>query len=63
MESIAESRLLSLLGGQSLGWLQIEVVVQMQVVEIFTVNEEIKHIVACKKKKDYHIIILKILKS
>ena len=34
MESIAESRLLSLLGGQRLNGLQVHVVVEMQIVQI-----------------------------
>lgn len=32
--------------GQCLHWLQVEVVVQMQVVEILTVDQQIEHVVA-----------------
>ena len=46
MESIAKPRLLPLLGGQGLDWLQVEVVVQMQVVEILAMNQQIEHVVA-----------------
>lgn len=46
MERIAETRLLSLLGSQCLDWLQIEVVIQMEVVQILAVDQQIQHIVA-----------------
>src|SRR2546423_589881 len=36
MESISESRLLSFLGRERLDWLQVEVVVQMQVREVLS---------------------------
>ena len=46
MEGVAESRLLSLFRRQRLHRLQIEVVVQMQVVQILSVNQQIQHVVA-----------------
>ncbi len=46
MERIAKPRLLPLLGGQGLDWLQVEVVVQMQVVEVLAMNQQIEHVVA-----------------
>jgi len=45
MESITEARLLSFLGGESLYWLQVKVEVQMKVIQIFTVNQQIQHVV------------------
>lgn len=44
--TVAETRLLSLLGGESFDRLEIEVIVQMQVVEVFAVNQEVEHVVA-----------------
>ena len=46
VEGVAEARLLSLLGGEGLDGLQVEVVVQMQVVEVLAVDEEVQHVVA-----------------
>lgn len=46
MECIPETRLLTLLGGQRLHRLQVEVVVQVQVVEILAMNQQIEHVVA-----------------
>ena len=46
MECIAKPGLLPLLGGQGLDWLQVEVVVQMQVVEVLAMNQQIEHVVA-----------------
>lgn len=34
------------LGGERLDRLEVEVVVQMQIVEVFTVNEKVEHVVA-----------------
>lgn len=45
MEGIAETRLLALLGRQSLDWLQVEVVVQMQVIQVLAMDEQIQHVV------------------
>ena len=41
MERISETRLLSLLSGQCFNGFQVEVVVQMKVVQVFTMNQEI----------------------
>ena len=38
--------LLSLLGGECLDRLQVEVVVQMKIVQILAVNEKVQHVVA-----------------
>ena len=46
MESISKSAFLPFLRGQSLNWLKIEVVVQMQVVEVLSVDQKVKHVVA-----------------
>ena len=46
MECISKARLLALLGGQSLDWFQIEVVVQVKIVEIFATNQQIQHVVS-----------------
>ncbi len=46
MEGISESGLLSLLGGQGLDWLQIEVVVQMKVIQVLSVNQQVQHVIA-----------------
>ena len=45
MKSITEARLLSFLGGKSLNRLQVKVEVQMKVIQIFTVNQQIQHVV------------------
>jgi hypothetical protein len=46
MERIAETRLLSLLGGERLDRLEIHVVVEVEVVEVLSVDEEVEHVVA-----------------
>jgi hypothetical protein len=46
MEGVSETGLLSLLGGKCLDRLEIEVVIEMQVVQTFTMNQEVEHIVA-----------------
>ena len=46
MEGISESTLLPLFGGQSLDWLQIEVVVKMEEVEVLSMDQQIEHVVA-----------------
>ena len=51
MEGISEARLLSLFGGESLDWLQIEVEIQMQVVQVLTVNQQVQHVVTLGFKK------------
>lgn len=45
MESVTESRLLPLFGREGLDRFQIHVVVEMQVVEILSVDEEIEHVI------------------
>mmetsp|Transcript_29770 Transcript_29770/g.62392 ORF Transcript_29770/g.62392 Transcript_29770/m.62392 type:complete len:390 (-) Transcript_29770:1623-2792(-) len=45
VESVAESRLLALLGCQRLHWLQIKVVIKMEIIEILAMDEQIQHIV------------------
>jgi len=39
MEGVAETTLLSLLGSKGLHRFQVEVVVQVEIVEVFTMNE------------------------
>ena len=46
VESISESRLLTLLRCQRLDRLQVHVVVEMEVVQVLSVNEEIQHVEA-----------------
>ena len=46
MECVAKATLFALLCRESLHWLQIEVVVQMQKVQIFAMDEQIEHVVA-----------------
>jgi hypothetical protein len=43
--TVSKTRLLSFLGRESLDRLQVEIVVEMQVVQILTVNEQIEHVV------------------
>lgn len=45
MESITESTLLSLLGGESFDRLQVEVVVEMKIIEVLTMDEKVQHVV------------------
>ena len=45
MEGISESTLLSLFGGEGFDGLQVEVVVQMEVVEVLSVDEQVEHVV------------------
>jgi hypothetical protein len=45
MEGITKSRLLTFLGSESLNWLQVEVVIQMEVVKILSVDEQVEHVV------------------
>lgn len=46
VEGVAEAGLLTLLGGQGLHRLQVEVVVQVQVVEVLAVDQQVQHVVA-----------------
>ena len=45
MESVSKSGLLSLFRGQGLDGLEVEVVIEMEVVEILSVNEEVEHVI------------------
>ena len=45
MESVSESGSLSLLGRKSLDRLQVHVVIQMEVVQVLSVDKEIEHVV------------------
>jgi hypothetical protein len=46
MEGVTETRLLALLGGESLDGFEVEVVIEVQIVEILAVDEKIEHVVA-----------------
>jgi hypothetical protein len=46
MESVSESRLLSLFGCECLDRLQVHVVIQMQVVQILAMDEQVEHVEA-----------------
>ena len=46
VKGVAKPRLLSLLCGERLDGLEVEVVVEVQVIEVLPVDEEIEHIVA-----------------
>lgn len=46
VKGISEARFLSLFGSEGLDWLQVEVVVQVKVVEILSVNQQVEHVVA-----------------
>ena len=46
VESVSKARLLALLGGQGLDRLEVEVVVQMQVGQVLTVDQEVQHVEA-----------------
>lgn len=46
MEGIAKTRLLSLLRCECFHWLQVKVVIQMQIVEVLTVDQQVEHVVA-----------------
>jgi hypothetical protein len=46
MESVSEARLLPLLGGKSLDRLQVHVVIEMEVVEVLSVDEKVEHVVS-----------------
>lgn len=43
------------LGGESLDWLEVEVVIQMQIVEVFAVNEKVEHVVALAADLQPHL--------
>lgn len=43
--TISETRFLSFLGGQRFHRLQVEIVIQMKIVQVLTMNQQIEHIV------------------
>jgi hypothetical protein len=45
MERISKSALLTLLCGQSFDRFQVEIVIQMEIVQILSVNKKIQHVV------------------
>lgn len=45
MESISKSTLLAFLGCEGLDWLQVEVVVQMEVVQVLPMDKQVEHVV------------------
>ncbi len=45
MESVSETRLLSLFRGKGLHRFQVEVVIQMKIVEILSVDQQVEHVV------------------
>lgn len=55
MKSIPKSRLLSLLGGKSFNWFEIEVVVQMKIVEVLSVNQQVQHVVTLATNLKPHL--------
>ena len=52
MKSVSETRFLTLFGGERLDWLQIEVEIQMQVIQILSMNQEIQHVVTLQGKEE-----------
>lgn len=55
MESVTKTTLLSLFGGQRLDRLQVEVVVQMEIVEVLTMNEQVEHVIALSTYLQAHL--------
>ena len=45
VEGIAKAGFLSLLGGEGLDRLEVEVVVEMEVVEVLAMDEQVEHVV------------------
>ena len=45
MKSVSESWFLSLFGCQCLDWFQVEIVIQMQIIQILSVDEKVQHVV------------------
>jgi hypothetical protein len=46
MKRVSKPTLFALLGGESLYWLQVEIEVQVQVVEVLFVDQQVEHVVA-----------------
>ena len=58
MESVSESGLLSIFRRQGLDGLDVEVIIEMEVIEIFSVNEEVEHVITLPAdlKPGFHLI-------
>lgn len=56
VESVTESRLLSLLGRKSLNGLEVEIVIKMEVIEVLSVDKKVEHVVtlATNLKTGFH---------
>jgi hypothetical protein len=52
MEGVTEARLLTLLGRQRLHWLQIKIVVQVQIVQVLAMDQKIEHVVTLSTNLD-----------
>lgn len=46
MEGVAETRLLAFLSRQSFDGFQVEIVVEMEIVKVFPVNQQVQHVVS-----------------
>ena len=46
MKGITKATFLTLFSGECLDWLQVEVVVKMQIVQVLPVDEQVEHVVA-----------------
>ena len=57
MEGVSETRLLTLFRRERFHRLQIEVEVQMQVVQVFAVNQQIQHVVTLYERDGYTEIV------
>ena len=55
VEGVSEARLLPLFRGQRLHWLQVEVVVQVEVVKVLAVNQQIQHVVPLTADLETHL--------
>ena len=45
MEGVPEPTLLSFLGSERFHWLQVEVIIQMELVQVLSVYQEVQHVV------------------
>lgn len=52
MKGVSKTRFLSLLRGQCFDWFQIEVVIQVKVVKILSMDQQVEHVVTLKIIKD-----------
>ena len=55
MEGVAKAGFLSLFGGEGLDWLEVKVVVQVEVVEVLAVDEQVEHVVALPAHLEPHL--------